>query len=370
MSFNHSHYVPCLRWKQGEYQAILRLSSTSKSNLTPLIEIPETRWDFEKQRTARTIDDHLAPFPERIRSKWDGRPCFVDLAHVHPSSRMASGAHPMSFVFDHLRKMKCPYTPVTGLARDQTYQREIAADLVQNECGLCLRVSVEQAAKTSVKTGIDSLLLEFEIAPENCDFILDLGAPPNFLPLDGFCRVVHAVVKRLPYLDKWRTFTLLGTSYPESIASIHVGEELVPRYEWQLYRSLIVSLHTEGLRLPAFGDYVIAHPKVMNLDMRRVKPASKIRYTVDDAWYVVKGRNVREDRFGKFEQYRELSKRIVNSHHYCGSIFSWGDDYIFKCAQGIGKTGNLTTWVQVDTNHHVEKVTRDVASFCGSLGTP
>ncbi len=33
--FTHRHYVPILKWKQGEYQALSRLSNVVKDNLTP-----------------------------------------------------------------------------------------------------------------------------------------------------------------------------------------------------------------------------------------------------------------------------------------------------------------------------------------------
>ena len=77
MTFDHEHYVPCLRWKQGEYQAVLRLSKAAKQSLTPFIEVPEIGFDFETKTENKTIDDHLAPFAGRVRKKWGQEPCFV-----------------------------------------------------------------------------------------------------------------------------------------------------------------------------------------------------------------------------------------------------------------------------------------------------
>ena len=45
--FTQRHYVPVLKWKQGEYQALYRLSNAVKDNLTPLLEIPPIGFDFE-----------------------------------------------------------------------------------------------------------------------------------------------------------------------------------------------------------------------------------------------------------------------------------------------------------------------------------
>ena len=148
------------------------------------------------------------------------------------------------------------------------------------------------------------------------------------------------------------------------MGGIKPGVEKLPRYEWQLYKKIINSLIKVKSRLPAFGDYAIAHPKVLKLDMRIVEPAATIRYTLEDSWCIVKGKNVRDH---GFSQYRELSKQLSKTRHYCGATFSYGDDYIQKCADGTGNTGNLTTLRQVGTNHHIKKTTQDIASFYASL---
>ena len=45
--FGHQHYVPVLKWKLGEYQALHRLASDIKDRMTPLIEIPDIGYDFD-----------------------------------------------------------------------------------------------------------------------------------------------------------------------------------------------------------------------------------------------------------------------------------------------------------------------------------
>jgi len=366
MNFDHRHYVPCLRWKQGEYQAISRLPGTTKRMFTPLIEIPKLGWDFEEKKVKKTIDELLSDFAlKKVYKKWGYSPCFVDLNLITPSERMENGIHPVHFIFNELRAIKCPAIPVTGLLRDREYQQEIKTAWAKDKNGICLRITIEQAAKNTFKTEINSLLSTLGNRPADCDFILDLGTP-NFVPFEGFSKAIQAIVSVFPYLDNWRTFTVLGTSFPETMAVIRKGGEIVPRHEWQLYKILITNFVKAGIRLPSFGDYAINHPKVLEMDMRLVKPSATIRYTIDDGWYIVKGNNVRDKEYGKFKQYRQLSKQVVDSRYYCGSNFSWGDRYIQQCANRSGSTGNLMMWRQVGTNHHIEKVTRDIASFYAS----
>jgi len=362
MSFNYTHYVPCLRWKQGEYQAVSRLPIKTKRVFTPLIEIPGIGYDFENETKAKTIDEHLAPFAKRVLEKWGSQSCFVDLNLIGPNERMATGVHPVRFIFNILRERMCSAIPVTGLDRNNAYQQEIKNIMAKDKSGVCLRIKIEQAAKGSLKDDLDFLLSRLKVKPERCDLIIDLGAP-NFIPLEGFSKVIQAIVSSFPYLADWRTFTILGTSFPKTMKGIRKGSEIVPRYEWKLYKSLIAGFRKAGLRLPTFGDYSINHPEIPELDWRVVKPPATIRYTIEDGWYIVKGDNVRD--YG-YKQYHKLSQIVLASGYYYGSALSWGDSYIQTCTNKSAKTGNLSTWRQVGTNHHIVKVTQDIASFYAS----
>jgi hypothetical protein len=343
-----------------------RLSSTAKEFIRPLIEVPEIGFDFETRTLVKSLDDHLTPFATRIRKNWQMRPCFVDLNLIDPSELMADGRHPVSFVFAELRSQKCMAIPVIGINRNRQYQQAVRQVVSQDNRGLCLRVSIEEAAKTNVNASIDTLLLKIGLDVTDCDLVIDLGAP-NFEPVDGLTTLVGGIVQDFPYLLNWRTFTIVGTSFPASMAEIKYGSGIVPRLEWLLYKQLFARLKKARVRLPSFGDYGINHTDVLQVDMRIVKPSATVRYTIDDAWLIVKGQNVRDNGFG---QYRDLCKAVIKSGYFLGPSFSAGDEYIANCAAGSSKTGNLTTWRMVGTNHHLEKVVWDISSFYGFSGNP
>ena len=365
-AFDHCHYVPCVRWKQGEYQALLRLFAETKDNITPLIEVPEIGWDFEKRVEAKTLDEHLAPFAKRVQEKWGNALCFIDLQLLEPNARLSGGTHPLYFVFKELRRYRCASVPVTGPERDDEYQQAVRRAASEDRRGVCLRLRLEQAARDDVKQTVDSLLRMLLAQPDNTDFVLDLGAP-NFVPLEVFSGLLQSIIARIPYLARWRTFTMIGTSFPSTMGELVIGPQEVVRHEWRLYKHLVGALLQAGRRLPTFGDYTIAHPDVAPLDMRKVKPAASIRYTVEDAWYILKGPNVRDHGFA---QYQDLCRLLTSARFFAGSGFSAGDDYIEGCANGTKTTGNLTTWRWVATNHHIQKVVADIASFHGSSSTP
>jgi len=360
--FDHRHCVPCIRWKQGEYLAVRRLSGEAKEFITPLIEVPEIGFDFETKTLNKSIDDHLLPFAKRVKTNWQGRPCFVDLKLIGESVLMNDGRHPVIFLFDDLRTKQCLAIPVIGISRNPQYQAAVQQVVARDNRGMCLRVSIEDAAKPSLKPSINSLIKKISLGISECDLVIDLDAP-NYNPIEGFATLVEGIIKALPYLSKWRTFSIIGSSFPQSMAKVNQGLSKLSRDEWLFYKKLIARLMEAKVRLPAFGDYGINHPDILQLDMRKVKPSATVRYTIDDAWLIIKGPNVRDN---GFEQYHDLCKALVRSRYFLGDKFSAGDEYIANCAAGKVKTGNLSTWRMVGTNHHLEKVVYDISSFYAS----
>lgn len=358
MQFNHKYYIPCLRWKMGEYQAISHLNNTIKNNLIPLIEVPEIGWDFEKNIEAKTLDAQIEPFPKRVLNKWGQAPCFIDMHYIDFSKLMTDGTHAAKFIFDGLREKNCFAIPTIYLDSDNTYQKEIKLILEKDKMGVCLRMFIEQASKQTLKKDIDTLLKNLEIQLDEIHLILDIGAP-NFIPLVGFAKLIRKIVNDIPRLNDWKTFSIIGTSFPKSMGGIERGITILPRHEWILYKEIIKDFSRQELRLPTFGDYVINHPSISEIDMRLIKPAAVIRYTIDDMWCIIKGKNIRENH----EEYRDLSKMLISTQYYFGPQFSYGDEFIEKCALNAEKLGNLTTWRTVGTNHHIEKIVLDVANF-------
>ena len=276
-------YVPCLRWKQGEYQALLHLSPEMRDAIVPLIEVAEIGFDFETREPCKSIDKHLNAFAKRMLDKWGQRNCFVDMKLIGPCERMADGKHPAAFVFDDLRSKGILAIPTLNLRQDTGLRAAIKEASDKDGRGVCLRVRLEEAGNPHIRSSVDKLLSSVGTMAEQCDFILDMEAP-NFEPLDGLAGLLEILVSGLPHLDSWRSIGLIGTSFPASMAELPMGLSTVRRSEWQLYKNLAVRLARQGLRLPSFGDYVISHPAVALMYMRFVKPSASLRYTVDDGW--------------------------------------------------------------------------------------
>jgi hypothetical protein len=351
-----------LRWKQGEYQALSKLSPIAQELILPVIEVAEIGFDFESRTYCKTIDEHLFPFAKRVKEKWGGKECFVDIRHVETSSSMSDGQHPATFVFTDLRLKGVLATPVIGMNLDSTYQGAIHKVVTEDGRGLCIRVKIEEVVKVNFNSSIQNLISTYCLAIEQCDLIIDLRAP-NFEPIDGFAGLLSNVIAKLPNLNLWRSITIVSTSFPSTLSGINPGLLIIPRNEWRLYKLLVTNLKKLGARLPSFGDYAINHPDQLQMDMRLMKPNASVRYTINDDWLIAKGKNVRD--YG-YAQYEDLCRMVIESNYYSGQGFSAGDEYILSCANKIASTGNLTTWRWVGTNHHIEMVARDAANLSAS----
>jgi len=359
--FDHNHYVPCLRWKQGEYQALYQLSPKAKAKLTPLVEVAEMNYDFEKKKAPKSIDEHLEEVADRFQKKWGPKPVFVDLKHLSAFDRMKDGMHPLTFVFNDLRAKGVPAIPVTCLVRHTDHQTAVRRAIALDRRGVCLRLTLMQIHDRDFQNILERLLNYLGVSKGEADLIVDLEAP-SFEPMTGFVGMLKSTFSKIPRLEAWRTFTLLGTSFPKSMGAMNRGTQSVTRKEWLCYKELSVLIGANQ-RKPTFGDYVVAHPEVALQDHRKIKPSATIRYAAKDAWIVVKGKNVRDYGYG---QYRGICAELISNPAFSGRGFSAADKFIAECAEGSGKIGNLSTWRQMGTNHHIERVVSDLSSLRAS----
>ena len=77
--FDHTHYIPILRWKRGERIALRNLLPSDKINMTPLIELVPKDFKPKKQGDIVDTDKVLHDKAEEISINWGPAPFFLDL---------------------------------------------------------------------------------------------------------------------------------------------------------------------------------------------------------------------------------------------------------------------------------------------------
>lgn len=361
--FDYKHYVPILKGKAGEYGALEALESLPKSRLTPLIELWPIPWDFEADKPAKSIDAHVKNVAQRLQRHWGtDRPLFLDLLYIASSEVMKDGHHPLKYVFDGARDRGVQLIPTTGINRDTSYQEVVKDAVTIDGRGVCIRLENDDFEDTAkLEAELTQMLGFLELSPAEADLVLDFKEISE-RQTSPIIIAVRSILNSLFAVRDWRTITFTGSGFPENLSLLSSSSiNRRSRPEWVIWTAL-VNDRNKIPRLPTFGDYVIAHPEPMEVDPRLMRMSANLRYTTDNDWVILKGRNVRD--YG-YEQFNDLCRILVQLNEYSGPNYSWGDTYIGNCANNLEGPGNATTWRKVGTNHHLTFVTEQLASFPG-----
>ena len=362
MYLSESTYVPALRWRQAEYQALFRLSEAVKDRIVPLITIPPVEFDFELRVPKKSIHEHVYPFCKRYLNKWRNRPAWVALDGQIARGRMNDSSHVFDFVLGGLRPEAVLPVPVLGLDADtgtiEAAVRAIAAD----GQGVAVLIQLEDLMMGNLRKTIGEFSTVLGVERGELDLIVDLRAQ-NFEPYNIFAHALIAALGRLGNLYEFRNLVLLATAIPESLAKIAKGTDEISRHDWLFYNDLLASLPS-GMRKPNYGDHTIVHPDFTAMDMRKVKSAGKLVYTTPHTWATRKGGAFREDP----AQMHTHCQHVVSepAFAYRGENFSSGDRYIADCAKNKVGPSNHTRWKEVAINHHITVVVDDLAILSGT----
>jgi hypothetical protein len=353
-------YVPLLKGKEGEYAALEALTSEIKNQLLPLIEIPAIPWDFAGECPAKSLDDHVLGIPDRLKRACGVMPFYLDLPWFGKDETLANGKTALEVLLARGNELGLQAIPVVYRGSSAAYRAAAKAHSLSTGSGICIRLLVEDFDDdVSINEEVDYLLADASSQGASADLILDLedlGVNAGRASL-----VARSIFSMIPLKDFWRRITLAAASFPEDLSDVSAATVVtLPRLEWDLWKSL--QKRPAALPRPdlIFGDYAMAHPIGKTLDPRTMRMSANIRYTTENDWLVIKGRNVRQ--YG-FDQYFELCRLLVDRPEYSGRDFSWGDGYIASCAESTQGPGNATTWRKVGVNHHITLVTRGLANL-------
>jgi len=361
---DHRHYVPILKGKAGEYDALKHLSPGVKPQLTPIIEVPPIESKYEGELGVptgpkATIDEHVGEVSERIRDSWGtDHPVFVDLLHVEEDGLLENGSHPLAQVLDQGRSLGILAIPVTGIGHSTEYQNAVI-DAVQSDArGVCIRADRDGCAfPTFLAAELQNLTMTLNVGRNQVDVILDLGAiMPN--EVNELRMMVTSMISELPNVDEWRTISVAATAMPENVTldMDRFSIKRIPRAEWTLWNAVA---HEYDLpRIPSFSDYGVTHPRYRDVDWREVSLGGKIKYSAEGTWVIVKGRKLE----GAGDQFHALAMKLIGEPEFRSSDFSWGDEKIAQCAALEIGPGRLQDWVTFTTNHHLRFVTQQLAN--------
>jgi T4 beta protein len=351
-------YVPILKGKEGEFAALEVLTAEVKRHLMPLIEVPKVPYDYANDRPAKSLDDHVAGIAERLRKCFSQAPLYLDLPWFEGEEDLRDGRVAFESVLNDCARLGVQAVPVVSRVNSPKYLAAARRYAATSRRGICVRLLVKDfEEEIDLDAEIDRLLIG--LSDTECDLLIDLE---DLSPVaNREVLVARSIFSMIPTNKNWRRMIMAATSFPEDLSDVDAATTTkLPRREWELWQTL----QRRSNKLPRpnliFGDYAISHPIPTELDPRTMRMSANIRYTTPNDWLVLKGRNVRQ--YG-FDQYFELCKVLVDRAEFSGKQFSWGDNYIAECADGLTGPGNATTWRKVGTNHHLTLVVKEIAKL-------
>jgi hypothetical protein len=319
-------YVPILKCKQGEKDALYTLSGSVKDQVVPLLEVTP---DIIAKGTFCGVEDF-----------WRDKPFFLD---VSPESW---GELSDEQYLELLRKCnKDQAIPVIKLGDNEHL---IANLIIESPNGVALRLYIEEILDDEFETSFTELTSDLDLS--EIDLIIDAQSiEPAKINESSF--LIKGAIDLIDVIGDFRSVIFASNSFPNTLDVERYELTTLPRVESKIYEKIKNHLGKYGVNL-IYADYAINHWSYFEFILG-IQPSFNIRYTTENYFVIYKGDTNKKGGL-KIDKVQSGCQKLVSSPFYLGKDFSWGDYEINEKASGEStKSGNLTTWRAIGTNHHI-----------------
>jgi hypothetical protein len=339
-------YTPILKGKAGEFEALFHASLEVLAGIQPVIElIPKADGHIDSVKLLRMIQ----------RNTPSGLVISLDLTYVQEEQPSL-----LSYLADHLHLAGVSLRPVVK-ADDSSDALSVARDACGlHQQGACLRIGSldRDPSADGTEDRLRNVLMDLDLEVEQVDLLIDFREVGSRRDLD---RITPAAKQLLEWSQTrpWRSVTLAAGGFPESVSDLpRDAASALPRYDGMLWTAVTQAANGSEIR---FGDYGVAHPAAAKGVPR--SPLPSLRYTTGPTWTIYRRATPREAGNARFY---DLCAAVVESPHWMGAQYSWGDEQIDRSANKSTGPGNATKWRAYGTSHHLAMVTDRLAN----LGEP
>lgn len=334
-------YVPILKGKRGEFDALGNLTEPTRASVYPLIEVLPSP---EEQDVGADIDKAIAA----LRTRWFQEPFMLDLSSFDLDERY-EGRTILGYAMGVARGFLRPVAVVRLGDSDAVYAD--AGQAGANGIGVAIRLISEDldVEPEELNEELDRVLAIMELDPAEIDLIVDVGAISGDFAITGGARLIKGVLRDLSHFPDYRSVTVAAGAFPADLSNVAawtLGEH--PRDDAALYNRV---RNRPMSRTINFGDYAIAHPLLAA--GVPFAPPPQLRYTVSDRWLSLKGK--RNDPRGN-SQFYDVCATIASHPAFVGAELGEADRRIANGRGGGHGPGNATTWRTIGTQHHVDLV--------------
>lgn len=334
-------YYPILKWKAGEQKAVQQLDPADRAPMLPILELQNVTGGLTPARVVTSLDKaKIGTWPVGL----DLRPVQAPVTFATLAKYCAAAAKAGHVVYPVVQALDlfAQLTNVAALSGVSGVVLRMRLQVITLAGALAAIAEVRRAIGKNVP-----LHVVYDVGPIG---EVDTGALVGFA--EPFVRDTLAQ-------GHATNVALAGGSFPLSLAGFPVGNNLLPRREWQVWQQLRARPGSAEVR---FGDFNVTNPEPLaeDIDPRAMNPAAAIRYALDGEWWLLRGRGAKTS---GFDQYNTLCRVLVADARYAGQPFSYGDDRYHHYAQPGASTGNFMTWRRDAASHHLVQTVRQLGTL-------
>jgi len=348
---DYHHYVPLLRLKASELDALRDLKPETKARITPLIEVLPN--NDEKKTFSKYIQARLTKLTDTCKDI----PFYVDLALLHPTP--ADFDLTFKLLEDKFSSGELAYVPVVTLQTPKAV-RDALFKSTRKGREIALRIKAPETEEVGFTKTISDMITATSADSTKIHLIVDCDLINNQAP------DFKLLASRLPDPTAYARFIFLSGSFPKNLTGFKLGVSNHARSDWATWKQLFSSKPFK--KIPLFGDYTIQHP-LYAAPPKRSNVSASIRYTTDDYWLILRGESLSNPKGPKHKQYGAHAAFLIGRPEYCGSSFSTGDNHINAVAIERKTTGAVKhpgipkTWLTVGFSHHMEFVINQLSKI-------
>lgn len=343
-------YQPIVKMKPNDLMSVTRLYPRTAARVRPLVEVlrPAPR---------ESVEAHLASALKSFLRFYPLNRAAVDLSLLPPDAKI-DGMLASKFGYEALAARGRRITPVETLHCDEAAWLELASTIKRHGCGLLVRLEVDDLEQPSETIAhLLSRLRMIAMDLKDCDIAVDLGSFESKPTEDLGPRLLDMVSHLVTH--PFRSLALGGSSIPQFVSDVPEQESAaIRRKELDLW--LRVCSQLRWARHIGFLDHGIVFPGHID-GVKNPNINGKLRYTSGAETLIFRGCS--RARTPLSEQYPQIVRRVVDSKHYLGPEFSYGDKFLYQCAYAGRYCADMGKWVCADNNHHLTYVQRQIAEM-------
>ncbi|HEX2852257.1 MAG TPA: hypothetical protein VHO24_03385 [Opitutaceae bacterium] len=342
-----STYVPFLKAKLGEMNAMSALDPHIRAAITPFFDFPRGKPDY----TAETYEAAARSIAKGLKAHWGtDRECYFDDFDVGQKFTV-KGEPQYAFMLKALRDLKV--IPVVGLARTShnaaVAQLKQSGDLVSDTVAFRVEHDDFEDFKVKAKEIGDELGAIFKKF-KTIDLVLDCRLCSG-MKAEETAPQIAAFVKQLAQAYNVRHVIVTGSSIPATIRDVVKSKtsEIVPRHE--------LAIITKARKLSAVpitpGDYATVSPfysdKQFKKEILQKVTVPRLIYSFDHSHYIRRGASLDA---GGHDQYFGMTNELL-AQKFFRKDYSFGEAYFAEKTKRIGNRANNASVVKPSIVAHI-----------------